>query len=112
MERLTALAMKAEERKAGPDDVTMRSLAPTLRHDFELINEIAGRADMFDDVSAELLLLGGGKSDPFFRAALDALQRILPHAGRIDLPGLDHGGSTDRDGKPETIAPGLRRFFA
>jgi pimeloyl-ACP methyl ester carboxylesterase len=111
MERLTALVMKAEERKAGADDVTMRALAPTLPHDFELINEVARRADRFDGVSAEVLLLGGSKSDAFFSGSLDALQRTLPHAHRIDLPGLDHGGSTDRDGKPEKIAPALRRFF-
>ena len=101
LERLTGLAMKAEERKAAPDDVTMRALAPTLHHDFELINEIAGRTDMFHDVTADVLLLGGSKSDPFFSASLDTLLRTLPHATRIDFPGLDHGGSTDRDGKPD-----------
>jgi pimeloyl-ACP methyl ester carboxylesterase len=111
MERLTALAMKAEERKAAPDDVTMRALAPTLHHDFRLIHEVAGRADMFDDVSADVVLLGGSKSDAFFRASLDALQRTLPHATRIDLPGLDHGGSTDRDGKPQEVATALLPFF-
>jgi len=111
MERLTALAMKAEERKARADDVTMRALAPTLSHDFQLINEIAGRADLFDGVSAEMLLLGGAKSDAFFGGALDALQRMLPHARRVDLAGLDHGGSTDRDGKPQVVAPVVRCFF-
>ncbi len=89
----------------------MRALAPTLHHDFHLINEIAGRADRFDAVNAAALLLGGSKSDPFFRGSLDALQHTLPHAHRIDLPGLDHGGSTDRDGKPQGLAPAVRRFF-
>jgi pimeloyl-ACP methyl ester carboxylesterase len=111
MERLTALAMKAEERKAEPDAVTMRALAPTLHHDFALINEIAGRTAMFSDVSAEVLLLGGSKSDPFFSASLSALQQALPHTTRVTFPGLDHGGSTDRDGKPHEVAPALRRFF-
>jgi pimeloyl-ACP methyl ester carboxylesterase len=111
MERLTKLAMKAEERKAAPDDVTMRALAPTLHHDFGLIKEIAGPADMFHNIAADVLLLGGGKSDAFFRASLDALQTTLPHATRLELPGLDHGGSTDRDGTPTDIAPALRRFF-
>jgi hypothetical protein len=111
METLTKLAMKAEERKAAPGDVTMRALAPTLHHDFQLINEIAGPADMFHDVTADVLLLGGSKSDPFFSASVDTLLRTLPHASRVDLPGLDHGGSTDRDGRPADIAPALRRFF-
>ena len=112
MERLTALAMKAEERKAGPDDATMRALAPTLRYDFALINEVAGSADLFEDIDTAVLLLGGSKSDAFFSASLEVLERSLPHATRIELPDLDHGGSTDRDGDPDAIAALLDPFFA
>ena len=96
---------------SASDDVTMRSLAPTLHHDFQLINELAGRADLFRDIKADVLLLGGSKSDPFFSASLDALESTLPQATRTELAGLDHGGSTDRDGKPQDIAPALHRFF-
>ena len=111
MERLTTMVMRAEERNAAPDDVTMRSLAPTLLHDFELINEIAGTTEPLQDISASVLLLGGGKSDAFFGASLDELQELLPHVTRLELPGLDHGGSTDRDGKPADVAHALRSFL-
>jgi len=111
VERLTDLAMKSEEKKAAPDDVTMRMFAPTMRNDFQLIHEMQGALESFASIRADVLLLGGSKSPAYLKAALDSLTRVVPHATRIDLAGLDHGGATDRDGKPEAVARELRRFF-
>jgi pimeloyl-ACP methyl ester carboxylesterase len=116
LESLTALTMKQEEKKAGAGDTTMRSLAPTLHYDFQLVAEMAEMLKRFGSVQPDVLLLGGNKSPAWLKIALDALARTLPHVQRIEFPGLDHGGSSDlsstnRSGKPEVVAAELRRFF-
>ena len=117
LELLTNMAMKSEDKKARSGDVTMRMLAPTLHYDFQLVDETAETLENFRAVSAEVLLLGGSKSQAYLKVALDALEKVLPHVKRIEFPGLDHGGSSDpsntnRGGKPELVAQELRRFFA
>jgi pimeloyl-ACP methyl ester carboxylesterase len=116
LELLTNMAMKSEDKKAKSGDVTMRMLAPTLHYDFQLVGEMNGTLENFRSVDAEVLLLGGSKSPAYLKAALDALEKVLPHVKRIEFPGLDHGGSSDtsntnRGGNPELVAQELRRFF-
>jgi pimeloyl-ACP methyl ester carboxylesterase len=117
LEFLTTKAMQSEAKTAKPGDVTMRMLAPTLHYDFELVAEMAEKLATFKAVPAEVLLLGGGKSPAWLKAALDALMTVLPHAKRVEFPELDHGGSSDpgatnRGGRPAVVAQELRRFFA
>jgi pimeloyl-ACP methyl ester carboxylesterase len=118
LERLTTMTMKSEDKKAGSDAITMRTLAPTIRYDGVLLAEMAGTIDTFRAVPAEVLLLGGSKKGPaFLRPALDALAQTLPHSRRVEFPGLDHGGSSDAGstnpgGKPELVAQEIRPFFA
>jgi pimeloyl-ACP methyl ester carboxylesterase len=115
LELLTNMAMKSEDKKANKDyDVTMRMLAPTLHHDFQLVIEMAGKLESFKAIRAEVLLLEGSKSPAYFKVALDALEKVLPHVTRIEFSRLGHGGSgnTNRGGKPERVAQELRRFFA
>ena len=114
LERLTNVAMAQEDKKAKGDYVPMRALAPTLHHDFQLVVEKSGKLESFRAVPAEVLLLGGSKSPAYLKAALDALEKTLPHVKRIEFPGLNHAASwnTDRGGKPEPVARELRRLFA
>ncbi len=88
-------------------------LALTLHYDFQLVIEMAEKLESFKDIRAEVLLLGGSKSPAYFRVALDALEKVLPHVTRIEFPGLGHGGSgnTNRGGKPQQVAQELRKFF-
>ena len=117
LEALTNAAMKGEDKKAGPDAITMRKLAPTLHYDGLLLAEMSGQLDRFRAVSAEVLLLGGSKGLPFLKPTLDVLETTLPHvAKRVEFPGLEHGGSnnpsqTNRGSKPELVAQELRQFF-
>jgi pimeloyl-ACP methyl ester carboxylesterase len=117
-EALTNMAMDSEDKQAASDTVTMRKLAPTLRHEGLLLAETAGTIGSFADVPADVLLLGGDMERPaFIRPAFDALARTLPHNRRVRFPGLDHGGSADvgpanPGGKPEVVAPEIRSFFA
>jgi pimeloyl-ACP methyl ester carboxylesterase len=117
LELLTTMTMKQEDKKARDGDVTMRRLAPTLHYDFQLVAQMAETLKNFKAIRIEVLLLGGSKSPAWLKAALDALATVLPHAKRIEFPGLDHGGSSDisstnRFGQPGVVAPELRRFFA
>jgi pimeloyl-ACP methyl ester carboxylesterase len=115
---LTDRAMRSQDAKPAGGGVTMRKLAPTIRYEGLLLAETAGTADRFAEVTAEVLLLGGDMRHPaFIRPAFDAFARTLPHHRQALFPGLDHGGSSDvgptnRRGRPGTVAPAIRSFFA
>jgi len=113
---LSNLAMKSEDKKAGPDTITMRALAPTVYYEGVLLAEMSGKLGTFAGVQAEVLLMGGSKGLAFLRPALDGLEQTLPHSRRIEFAGLDHGGSADvssanRGGKPEVVGRELRAFL-
>jgi pimeloyl-ACP methyl ester carboxylesterase len=116
LEAFTRQGMAAEERQAAPGAVTMRQLAPTLHYDFALVAALARQQERFRAVQQPVLLLGGSRSPRFLKAGLAALERILPHARRVEFAGLDHGGSSDlsatnRHGDPARVAVELRRFY-
>jgi pimeloyl-ACP methyl ester carboxylesterase len=115
---VTDSAMRKEDAHAAPGAVTMRELAPTLRHEPLLLAEMAGTIATFANVPADVLLMGGDMKHPaFIRPAFDALAQTLPRVQCAVFPGLDHGGSGDRGpanrgGKPEVVAPAIQSFFA
>jgi hypothetical protein len=55
----TNMAIKNEDEKAGPDDMTMRKFAPTLRYEALLLAEMTGTLENFAAVQADVLLLAG-----------------------------------------------------
>ena len=119
LERLTQQMLVRDDQRAKPGDVTVRMLAPTLHYDFALVTQSHGALESFKAIRADVLLLGGGKSPAFLRAGLDALERVLPSAERIEFPGLAHSASgnpddpmTGRGADPGRVAVELRRFFA
>ena len=99
---LTEAGMNREDRKAAPDAITMRKLAPTIHYEGALIAEMGGTVDAFRTVATDVLILGGSKGLPFLEPGRDALARTLPHSRRVEFPGLDHGASSD----PSTTNPG------
>jgi pimeloyl-ACP methyl ester carboxylesterase len=115
LERLTNMAMTQEDKRVKGDYPPMRALAPTLRHDFQVVAETSGALALqrFQSVKAEVLLLGGSKSPTYLKVALDTLEKTLPHVRRIELAGLGHAAAwnADRGGKPEQVAQELRQFF-
>lgn len=110
---LTILAMRQDDAKASDCYLPMRTLAPTLRHDFDLVAEASGAARRFADLSCAVLLLRGEKSPQYLGAAIDALADVLPDADRVELAGVGHNvtGNTEFRGEPELVAVELRRFF-
>lgn len=117
LETMTNKMMESECKKAKKGDVTMKMLAPTLHYDGRLLVEMTGKLDRFKTLRADTLLLGGSKGLSYLKPALETLEKVLPQAKRVEVPGLDHGGAcdvsnTNRGGKPELVAMELRRLFA
>lgn len=114
LEFMTNKMLLNEDKKGSGSYASFRELAPTLRHDGQLIVEMSGQQESLRAVRAEVLLLGGSKSTTFLKAALDDLEKVLPHVRRVELPGLDHAApwNADKGGQPEPIAQALRRFLA
>jgi pimeloyl-ACP methyl ester carboxylesterase len=113
---LTTLMLKGEDKKAGPEDVTMRRLAPTIRYEGVIIGEAKGTEAAYADVAAEVLLMAGGRGLDWLRPGREALLRVLPRARAVDYPELDHGGSSDPTkanpkGRPDLVAKDLAEFF-
>jgi pimeloyl-ACP methyl ester carboxylesterase len=107
---LVSLAIEIEGKRVQDDDVPLKALIPTMHFDAQLVIETEGTLESFKAVGAEVLLVGGSKSQQFLRLALDSLSIVLPHVRRVELEGLDHLGP-DNSGKPERVASELRRFF-
>ena len=68
---LTSMAIKSEDKKAAPGDMTMRKFAPTLRYEALLLAEMTGTLESFRTVEADVLLLGGSKGLPFLKPSLN-----------------------------------------
>ena len=112
--RLVAMGIAQEAKKPAGPYPTMRELAPTLHADFAVIRESSGWLDDYHSIETPALLMGGSASPAYLKRALRDLERTLPHAERVELEGLDHSASWNCDlgGRPETVAPVLRSFFA
>jgi hypothetical protein len=108
---LMKLAAKRQDKGPHAGDLPLKTLIPTMHFDVQLVMEMDGALESFRAVGAEVLLLGGSKSQAFLRSTLDALSTVLPHVKRVELKGLDHLGP-DNTGKPECVASELRRFFS
>lgn len=107
------LMLAAGDRRPDGTRVTLRELTPTFRQDIALVREAADRIDRYAAVEAPVLLLGGGASPGYLKTALDALERTLPRAERVEFDRLGHGGSANRNrgGRPDLVAARLRGFF-
>lgn len=113
LEIFTNLAIKNEDKKGSGNYLPLRELAVALHYDFQLVAEMAEKVDSFKDISAKLLLLGGSESPAYLKISLNALEKVLPKAKRIEINHIGHAGSwnTDRGGKPELVAIELRNFL-
>jgi pimeloyl-ACP methyl ester carboxylesterase len=104
--------MLAQERKNHPsDDVPIGDIIPTMHHDGLLAKNTDGRLQSFGAINADVLLMGGSKSPPYLRLALDELCAILPRARRVQFRGLGHQAPDDSE-QPARVAAELRDFFA
>jgi o-succinylbenzoate---CoA ligase len=65
-------------------------------------------ADGLARVTAPVLILSGGASDPFYRPVADELARRIPRARRATLEGLSHTAPINR---PNRVAAAVRAFL-
>ncbi|HTB77719.1 MAG TPA: alpha/beta hydrolase [Polyangiaceae bacterium] len=107
---LVRLALRAEARKSR-GQIAIRDLIPTLRFDARLQREASGFVDALPEIPSEVLLVGGDRSHPALRTALDAVARRMPRARRVRLSGVGHIAADDH-GRPGDVANELRTFFA
>lgn len=114
LELATTLGLWIESKQKPGAYVPMRELIPALRYDFTLISQASHQLADLANIDCDVLLLGAEKSPSYLEAGLDAVQKILPQAQRVNLAGVGHGAAwnSDRGGKPQAVAPALRTFFA
>lgn len=97
--------------RGGGEAAAIRELVPTVHYDIRLVAATAGQAQRFGAIGLPVLLMGGENSNRYLGMALDALQRELPRAERVELKAIGHMAA-DNVGKPRLVANALRRFFA
>jgi pimeloyl-ACP methyl ester carboxylesterase len=115
---ITKNLLAHEDKNGTGEYVSMRTLLTTLHHDVRLLKTMSGTLEQFRTMQQETLLLNGSKSPAFQRFSVAALEKVIPHVKRVELPGLSHGSAWNYDkqrnpsGRPEVVAQELRRFFA
>jgi pimeloyl-ACP methyl ester carboxylesterase len=109
LQRMTAAMMD----RGGGDLPSFRELAATLPCDSRVVAECAGTADRYRAVTAPTLLVGGSRSARYLKTALSTVEGVLPDARRVEIAGIDHGGTenADRRGKPALVAAELTAFL-
>jgi pimeloyl-ACP methyl ester carboxylesterase len=109
---LMNLAIKADAKKAkeNPDDINLKALVAAMVYDIKVVEDSKGLLEKAQNITADVLLLKGQKSQPYLRNAIDKLSTALPKAQLIDIPGQGHTVS-DNGGKPELVAKELIQFF-
>jgi hypothetical protein len=104
--------MLARDRKNhSRGDIPIEKIIPTMHHDMQLAKATEGTIQSFGTTDADVLLMGGSKSPPYLRLALDGLEAVLPRAQRVEFRGLNHQ-APDNGEQPTRIAFRLREFFA
>jgi pimeloyl-ACP methyl ester carboxylesterase len=64
--------------------------APTLPREMRASDAYRLQADRFRGFERPTLLMLGGESPAYFKSAIDAVERVLPTARRVVLPGQQH----------------------
>lgn len=80
-------------------DPRMLGVAPTMRHDFEVMGELSRGGvipeDIVRGIRVPALVMAGGDSPDFFRETAARLVQLLPHAQLRLLDGCDHGAPAE-----------------
>ena len=111
---LTAMTKGMESRMPEGDYPSFTELAAALHYEGHLITVMSDRPDAFRDIRASVLLIGGGKGSALLKNALARVAEAVPDAARVELPGLDHSSTWNKElrGDPEPVARVLLGFLA
>ena len=107
---LMRLAIPAEAKQTPPGDTSLQALIPIMRFDAQVILDATNAPERYREVAAEVLLMGGSRSPRSLSGALGALEGVLPHSRRVEIPGVGHMAA-DNGGQPHRVAEILREFF-
>lgn len=103
-------AIKEDSKETTEDKVPLKTLIGAMYHDIKVVQDAKAILKKYEEIKAEVLLLGGDKSRDFLTTNLDIVHASLPNAKRITLKGIGHVAA-DNNGKPESVAKELRLFF-
>jgi pimeloyl-ACP methyl ester carboxylesterase len=94
---------------------SMADMAPILRYDFAVAEEMVGEVKRFEGVAGErkILLLTGEKSPRYLKVATDELEKDIEGAERMTIPGVGHEVLCNSDfrGSPKLAVETLKTFF-
>ncbi|KAH0832471.1 hypothetical protein AYO21_05154 [Fonsecaea monophora] len=109
---------KPNKELAGGENTqpSVKDLIPTFRNDIDIVMSMLGEETLqkLAAIQTETLILGGSRSQAYLKNSVRELEKILPNARRVELAGVDHGGTFNKaqHGSPEVFAAELRRFFS
>ncbi|MCW3083481.1 MAG: alpha/beta hydrolase [Bacteroidetes bacterium] len=107
---LVNMLMKAQLKNPKEDELPLQELVSTFHYDRMIVKDSLPLLEKAKNISAEVLLLGGAKSQAYFIPVLEQLQRKIPNARRMAFEKLGHLGA-DNSGTPEKVANELQKFF-
>jgi pimeloyl-ACP methyl ester carboxylesterase len=106
-------AVKADAKDKetnSKNEVPLETLISNMRYDAKAVIESEGIIDRSKNITANVLLLGGQRSQLYLKTALDVLSSTFPNAKRVEFHGQGHLAA-DNSGKPEVVAKELQSFF-
>jgi pimeloyl-ACP methyl ester carboxylesterase len=107
---LINILIKLQKKKKDEAELALAELIPTFHYDSKVVNDSLPLIEKAKDLKADVLLLGGTKSQHYLSVALDSLEKSIPHHTRIEFEKLGHVAA-DNDESPLVIAETLRKFF-
>ncbi|KAK9427230.1 hypothetical protein V1505DRAFT_396296 [Lipomyces doorenjongii] len=109
----TKLRKTIEGSSDGSDGPLPMKVPPTMHYDFQLAFEMKDKPDIFKTIEVDVLLLGGSKSAPYLKMAVDALEKVIPNATRMEFEGLNPGATRNKNraGHCQRVAAELLSFI-
>jgi pimeloyl-ACP methyl ester carboxylesterase len=90
-------------------DPRMLGVAPTMRHDFEIMGELSRGGVIPEDIVCSIrvpaIVMAGGESPDFFHDTASRLVELMPNAWLQVVAGSDHSAT------PELVAPAVAEFL-
>ncbi|MCK2217832.1 alpha/beta hydrolase [Actinomadura sp. ATCC 31491] len=108
---LIDMYLRRQAKPARPDEQPLSELIPLQRMDVQIFQEMS-TSKGFAALTAQTLLMEGGKTPPPLHRALDALQATLAQTQRITFSGVGHEAPIDERGAAARVAAASRAFFA
>jgi pimeloyl-ACP methyl ester carboxylesterase len=104
------IMMKAQMKSKNDNELPLQELVPTFQHDLILVKESKLLFNKAKLIQANVLLLGGTKSQKYLKLVLDRLLTILPQVSRFEFEKQGHLAS-DNSCSPQKVADVLIPFF-